>query len=294
MDRCGAGSQNWPRHCSARSGAPRKRGRPVDEESRARKREEILATAAKVFAARGYQGTDVQAVADAAGVAKGTLYLYFASKEDLFLAAVDQGMNCLTAFVDAAVDGISDPLEIIGTAILLLFAGHETTTNLLANGLFHLLRNPAQYALLQEHPALVPGAVEEVLRYDPPVAGTIRIVTEDVELRGRKIPAGASMAAMLASANRDPDHFDQPEQLDVRRSPNRHLAFGHGIHFCLGAGLARMEAQIAFAALLRRGRLRLLDETPAWKPQIFFRGLQRLHVQRACDVEDGARAVEVG
>jgi cytochrome P450 len=184
--------------------------------------------------------------------------------------------------------------EVVANCILLLFAGHETTTNLLANGLFHLLRNPVQHALLQEHPALVPCAVEELLRYDPPVAGTIRVVTEDVELRGRRIPAGASVAAMLASANRDPDHFDEPERLDVRRSPNRHLAFGHGIHFCLGAGLARMEAQIAFATLLRRGRLRLLDEAPAWKPQIFFRGLRRLHVAPARDAEGGARAVELG
>jgi cytochrome P450 len=169
---------------------------------------------------------------------------------------------------------------LVSNCVLLLFAGHETTANLLTNGLFHLLRHPEQYAVLQAHPELVPNAVEEFLRYDPPVSGTIRIATGDVDLRGRTIPSGARVAAMISAANRDPVQFERAEELDVTRAPNRHLAFAHGIHFCLGAGLARLEAQTAFATLLARfRRIELLEQAPRWKPHVFFRGLRTLHVR---------------
>jgi cytochrome P450 len=177
--------------------------------------------------------------------------------------------------------------ELVANCVLLLFAGHETTTNLLANGLYHLLRNPQQLARLRSHPELVLSAVEELLRYDTPVAGTIRVVNEDVELRGRELARGTLVAAMLAAANRDPAQFVRPDELDVSRSPNRHLSYGHGIHFCLGAGLARMEVQITLTALLRRFlRITLLEERPRWKPQVFFRGLCSLPI----GLEAGARA----
>jgi cytochrome P450 len=170
--------------------------------------------------------------------------------------------------------------EVVANCVLLLFAGHETTANLLANGLFHLLRNPKQAAALRANPGLVATAVEEFLRYDPPVAGTIRVLTQDATLRGRRLLSGALVAAMLAAANRDPQQFDRPDDLDISRSPNRHLAFGHGIHFCLGAGLARLEAQLAFASLMRRfPRLRALDAAPRWKPHVFFRGPRQLRVE---------------
>jgi cytochrome P450 len=169
--------------------------------------------------------------------------------------------------------------EVVANCVLLLFAGHETTTNLLGNGLHHLLRHPAQEALLRARPDLVPSAVEEFLRYDAPVAGTIRIVTEDVELDGRMLHGGDAVAAMLAAANRDPRRFERPDDLDVTRAPNRHLSFGLGTHFCLGASLARLEAQTAFQTLLRRfRRLTLADDPPRWKPQVFFRELVQLPV----------------
>ena len=169
--------------------------------------------------------------------------------------------------------------EVVSNCVLLLFAGHETTTNLIGNGVLHLLRNPAQLALLRAAPARIPAAVEELLRYDAPVAGKIKIAAKDVELHGTRIASGDLVAIMLAAANRDPRRFPDPDVLDVTRAGAPHVAFGYGIHFCLGAALARLEAALALATMLRRWReLTLLDETPRWKPQIFFRGLTALNV----------------
>ncbi len=169
--------------------------------------------------------------------------------------------------------------EVVSNCVLLLFAGHETTTNLLGNGLFHLLRHPQQLALLRADPRLMPAAIEELLRYDPPVAGKIKIAAQDLEIHGRPVREGDLVAIMLAAANRDPRRFDDPDALLITRAPGQHLAFGYGIHFCLGAALARLEAQIALAALLRRFReLTLLEQKPRWRPQIFFRGLATLPV----------------
>jgi len=169
--------------------------------------------------------------------------------------------------------------EVVSNCVLLLFAGHETTTNLIGNGVLHLLRNPAQLALLRAAPARIPAAVEELLRYDAPVAGKIKIAAKDVELHGTRIASGDLVAIMLAAANRDPRRFPDPDVLDVTRAGAPHVAFGYGIHFCLGAALARLEAALALATVLRRWReLTLLDEAPRWKPQIFFRGLTALNV----------------
>jgi len=170
--------------------------------------------------------------------------------------------------------------EVVANCVLLLFAGHETTANLLGSGLYRLLSNPDQLARLRAREDLVPSAVEEFLRFDPPVSGTLRIAGEDCELHGEQIRKGDVVAAMIAAANRDPQRFVDPERLEIQRFPNRHLTFGYGIHFCLGAPLARLEAQIAFQKLLRRfRRIELLDETPQWKPQLFFRGLESLDLR---------------
>jgi cytochrome P450 len=186
---------------------------------------------------------------------------------DLLLTAEDQG------------DVLSED-EVVANCVLLLFAGHETTANLLGSGLYRLLSHPDQLALLRANPELVPSAVEEFLRFDPPVSGTLRIASEDCELDGQQIRKGDVVAAMIAAANRDPRRFADPERLDILRMPNRHLTFGYGIHFCLGAPLARLEAQIAFEKLLPRfRRIDVLDETPRWKPQLFFRGLESLLVR---------------
>ncbi|MDJ0847930.1 MAG: cytochrome P450 [Myxococcota bacterium] len=170
--------------------------------------------------------------------------------------------------------------EVVSNCVLLLFAGHETTTNLLGNGLFHLLRHPVQEQRLRADPGLLPTAVEELLRYDGPVPATAKIATEDVAWHGRRIERGQRVLALMSSANRDPSRFERPDALDVGRRTNRHLGFGFGIHFCLGAPLARLEAQLAFRTLLRRlPDLALGSEPARWKPMLFLRGLESLPVR---------------
>jgi cytochrome P450 len=167
--------------------------------------------------------------------------------------------------------------EVVSTCIVLLFAGHETTANLLGNGLLALLRNPSQLLLLRERPELTAAAVEELLRYDSPVQRNRRLATTDVTLHGETIRAGDPVMVFLGAANRDPSVFDEPDLLDLERSPNHHLAFGHGIHFCVGAALSRLEAPIALRALLDRyPRLRLDGEEASWRHNITFRGLSSL------------------
>ena len=165
--------------------------------------------------------------------------------------------------------------EVVSNCVLLLFAGHETTTNLLGNGLYHLLRHPGTLAALRARPDGVPAAVEELLRYDGPVPATMKVATRDLEWRGARIARGQRVLPFMSSANRDPARFEHPDQLDLARHPNRHLAFAFGIHFCLGAPLARLEARLAFETLLRR----LPDPTAGearFKPQLFLRGLRAL------------------
>ncbi|MGV9774571.1 cytochrome P450 family protein [Streptosporangium sp. NPDC003464] len=143
--------------------------------------------------------------------------------------------------------------EVLSTLTLLLIAGHETTVNLIGNGMLALLTHPGQLALLRERPGLLPSAIEEFLRYDGPVErASFRFSTDDMEIAGVPVPKGSLVHVCLGAAGRDPGAFDDPDTLDITRADNRHVAFGHGIHFCLGAPLARLEAQIAFETLLRR------------------------------------------
>lgn len=178
-------------------------------------------------------------------------------------------------------ESLSDD-EIIGNCILLLYAGHETTTNLIGNGLLALLRHPGEWARLKDDPGLVESAVEECLRYDGPSSATVRIVTTEHNLYGTRLEAGQRIFAMLNAANRDPDQFDDAEGFDIGRDPNPHLTFGYGIHFCLGAPLARLETQIAFAELARRfPDLTLETEAPHWFDALVLRGLKALPVDLA-------------
>jgi len=171
------------------------------------------------------------------------------------------------------------PEEVVSNCVLLLFAGHETTTNLIGNGLLHLLRHPEQRALLASEPELAETAVEELLRFDGPVPATTKIVLRDGEWRGALLRRGQLVLPFLSSANRDERHFESPDRLDLRRHPNRHLAFAFGIHFCLGAPLARLEAKLAFRTLLRRfPDMELAEPPPRFKPMIFLRGLEGLRV----------------
>jgi cytochrome P450 len=170
--------------------------------------------------------------------------------------------------------------ELWANAMLLLFAGHETTTGLIGNGLLALLRHPVELDLLRREPALMESGVEELLRFDGPVHRIGRVAKDDLSIGGFSIPAGQPVILGLAAANRDPAQFPDPDRLDVRRAENRHLAFGHGIHFCLGAALARLEGQIAIGAILRRyPDLRLTGERLAWRRSSTLRGLTALPVR---------------
>jgi cytochrome P450 len=176
-------------------------------------------------------------------------------------------------------DDVLDEDELLATCILILGAGHETTTNLIGNGMVALLRHPAQLAKLIADPSLIGNAVEELLRYDSPNQNQGRIATEDVALRDRVIRRGDLVHCMVNAANRDPEVFDRPEELDVTRTEIRHVSFGHGIHFCIGAPLARLEARIAIAKLLARfPRIQLATETLDWNDSVTFRGLRSLPV----------------
>lgn len=172
--------------------------------------------------------------------------------------------------------------ELFSNSILLLAAGHETTTGLIGNGVLALLRHPEQLRDLREHPdELIESAVEELLRYDPPVQWTSRVTGETLTLGGQEIERGQILLASVAAANRDPAVFPDPDKLDLRRKENKHLAFGSGIHFCLGAALARWEAQVAIGTLIRRyPNLRLARQKIRWRKGITFRGLHalRLHI----------------
>jgi cytochrome P450 len=169
--------------------------------------------------------------------------------------------------------------ELLAMCLLLFIAGHETTVNLIGNGALALLEHPDQMAKLQDDPALITSAIEELLRYDSPVQRTARITNADVEIGGRKIPSGSMVVATIGAANRDPSHFPDPDRLDIARSDNRHVSFGFGIHFCIGAPLARVEGQIALGTLLRRmPELTLQTATPDWRESSTLRGLKTLPV----------------
>ena len=170
--------------------------------------------------------------------------------------------------------------ELLSTCILLLIAGHETTVNLIGNGMLALLRHPDQMALLRSDPALIKTAVEELLRFDPPVQLTGRTAKEDIPLSEGVLPKGQQAILLLGAANRDPRQFVDPDRLDITRAENRHLAFGMGIHFCLGAPLARIEGQIAIGEMARRlGSAELAVAEPAYKENVTLRGLASLPVR---------------
>ena len=170
--------------------------------------------------------------------------------------------------------------EIIGTCILLLFAGHETTTNLIGNGFLYSMRHREQWERLIARPSLVAAAVEEYLRFDGPSGALARVASGDIEMAGTTIRAGDRVFAFVNSANRDPEAFDEPERFDIGREPNPHLTFGHGIHFCLGAPLARLEAQIAALRLSERlPGLRLASAEPEWHDSLILRGVKSLPVR---------------
>jgi cytochrome P450 len=168
--------------------------------------------------------------------------------------------------------------EVLATCSLVLFAGHETTTHLLANGLYLLLKNPEQREAMLGSPQQIEAAVEEVLRYESPIQRLSRVIAEDVELHGQTLRKGQKAFLMIGAANRDSRQFPEGDRLDLRRQENRHIAFGFGIHYCLGAALGRLEGQIALSTLLRRFPKMKLQEEPERLENVAFRGFKSLHV----------------
>jgi cytochrome P450 len=168
--------------------------------------------------------------------------------------------------------------EVLATCSLVLFAGHETTTHLLSNGLYLLLKNPEQREVMLGSPEQLEAAVEEVLRYESPIQRLSRVITEDFELHGQTLRKGQKAFLMIGAANRDSRQFPEGDRLDLRRQENRHIAFGFGLHYCLGAALGRLEGQIALSTLLRRfPKMKLLEE-PERLENVAFRGFKSLHV----------------
>jgi hypothetical protein len=170
--------------------------------------------------------------------------------------------------------------QLISLCVLVFIAGHETTQNLIGNGLLALLRNPDQLELMRDSPALTRNAIEELLRYDSPVQLTARSATADIHVAGQVIPKGEEVIVLLGAGNRDPSVFPDPDRLDITRTKSQVLSFGAGAHFCLGAGLARLEGEIAFPALLKRfPRLELAVDEPSYRATFTLRGLESLPVR---------------
>jgi cytochrome P450 len=189
--------------------------------------------------------------------------------------------DLLTALVEATENGEQlTQEELVANMIILLSAGHETTINLIGNGLLALLQNPDQLQKLRAQPEWVASAVEEMMRYDNPVQIAYRSAAEDVEIGGKVIRKGQLVNSVLAAGNRDPERFSKPDHFNIARDEGRHLGFGLGIHFCLGAPLVRLEAQTAFTTILRRfPKIALASENLEWQEHPIFRGVKSLPVQ---------------
>lgn len=208
--------------------------------------------------------------------------------EDYFRAALrarrqSRGDDLLSTLLGAELDGkLLSEQELLSTCSMLLFGGHETTTNLIANGLHSLLEHPEELATLRAHPEQMEAAVEELLRYDSPVQRMGRIAAEELDLADVTIPAGSRVFLMMGAAHRDPDAFVDADRLHIGRTDNRHLALGLGHHYCVGAALGRLEAQIALGELLRRfSRITSAEPEPVFFDNATIRGLERLSVDVA-------------
>ena len=188
--------------------------------------------------------------------------------------------DLLGALADAQAAGDLTFDEAVANAVLLLFAGHETTTTLLANGLAVLLAHPDELRRLRAEPTLIGTAVDELLRYEGPSKLIPRWAVDEIELRDRRITPGCLVFLVQASANRDPRRFTDPDRLDVARHPNPHLGFGYGLHHCLGGPLARLETSIALSRLIaRRPGLALAGDPPRWRPNLLGRGVEAVDVR---------------
>jgi cytochrome P450 len=192
----------------------------------------------------------------------------------------NKGNDLISLLIDIEEEGeVLTEEELHAQCIALLFAGHETTRNLIGNGIYTLLQHPEETAELRENPEIIRSAVEELLRYESPVQFTARVLKEKTEICGQSIPKGWTVLCMLGAANRDPKQFQDPHQLNLKRLNNQHLAFSAGTHFCIGAPLARLEGQIAIRKIVQRfPKMRFAGQRPEWASTFGFRGLKRLPV----------------
>src|SRR5579863_4555210 len=204
---------------------------------------------------------------------------------DYFRTAVaerrrNKGNDLISLLIDIEEDGEAlTEEELYAQCIALLFAGHETTRNLIGNGMYTLLQHPQETAELRQKPELIRSAVEELLRYESPVQFTARVLKEDIDVCGQQIRKGWTVLCMLGAANRDPKQFKEPDDLNLKRLNNQHLAFSAGLHFCIGAQLARLEGQIALLNLVQRfPKMKLNGPRPEYAPTFGFRGLKTLPV----------------
>ena len=247
-------------------------GTPLDEIDRVREWSDEIA----IFVGSGWLSADKARRADA-GIAAMSDYfrrMIEARRE----APTEDMLSDLMQPVDNGERLTED--ELIAAAILVLFAGHETTTNLIGNGLLELIRHRDQMTLLRDEPALAATAVEEVLRYQGPSGAMTRVVAEATSMHGAELKPGQRVFAMVNAANRNPRRFVEPERFDLARHPNPAITFGAGLHFCLGAPLARLEAEIALPALLRRfSSFELVDRAPDRSDSLVLRGLRTLNVK---------------
>lgn len=192
-----------------------------------------------------------------------------------------KGSDLVSLLIDIEEDGqVLTEEELYAQCVLLLFGGHETTRNLIGNGLYTLLKHPEEMADLRRNPEIIRTAVEELLRYESPVQYVSRVAKEELEIAGLRVPAGDSVVFLLPAANRDPRKFEHPDRLSLRRLRNDHLAFGAGAHFCIGSQLARLEGQVAILKLLQKfPAMRLAADPPEWVPNFNIRGLKSLMVE---------------
>lgn len=218
--------------------------------------------------------------ADLAVVEMGELKAYLAAAVET--AKHRGGDDLIRRLIDANDDGQLSDDELLASCVLLLVAGNETTTKLITNGVLQLARHPEQRALLVEAPELIPGAVEELFRFDGTVQSTFRMVTQDTEVEGVALSPGTMVLVMVAAANRDPDHFQNPDEFDVTRPNAReHIGLGFGVHYCLGAALGRLETKVALEALLEAAPdYRVVNDELHYGPNFFLRGLEQLAIAR--------------
>jgi cytochrome P450 len=228
----------------------------------------------------GFRGTPTPTVEQAQRAQDALIAL-----KDFFTRTVaerrrNKGKDLISLLIDIEEQGeVLTEEELFAQCTALLFAGHETTRNLIGNGMYTLLRHPEETSELRDNPEMIRSAVEEILRFESPVQFTSRVLKEDIEVCGQVIPKRWSILCMLGAANRDPKQFKEPDQLNLKRLNNQHLAFSAGPHFCIGSQLARMEGQVAILNLVQRfPKMKLSGPKPEWAPTFGFRGLKSLVV----------------